>query len=311
MSLSTPQLIVIAGPTASGKSELAQQIALERRGEILNFDSQQFYRGLEIGTGKVPKNQQRVPHWFLEVVEPGERISAMDFVRMAEPVLAELHRKNKLPILVGGTGLYLRALVEGLDLLPGRDPEIRQKLETELRQKGVFALYQRLQEIDPLRAQQIQAQDSARIIRALEIFQSTGQLPSQLLTRGRPEFLKYPTQTYWLSPPREELWKRIEVRVGEMFAQGWIQEVEDLLNTGHDPRVWPHRPLGYADIAEALEQGREKEPALQEKIVVKTRQYAKRQGTFFRGLFANPAYQKQGSSLILRKNFGDEAIVNA
>lgn len=297
-----PQLIVIAGPTAAGKSALAQQIALARDGEVLNFDSQQFYKDISIGTGKVLPKDQQVPHWFLDAVAPGKNMSAMDFVRMARPVIDRLHQKNKLPILVGGTGLYLRALLEGFDPLPPRHPQIRTRLEARLKEVGPATLHQELQKIDPKRAAQIMPQDGQRLVRALEIFEITGKPPSKLLQRGRATRLHYISETHWLSPPRALLWERIAARVRQMFVDGWMEEVRGLMAQGQDPRHWSHRPLGYAEIAEAIAQGQGESEELIEKIVLKTRQYAKRQETFFKGLFLSEAYQKEGSSLIVLRD---------
>ncbi len=289
-------IILIVGPTASGKSDFAQDLAESMGGEVVNVDSQQFYRGLDIGTGKLAPEKRRVPHWLLDICEPGEWMSAMDFVRRAEILLLEIVRRGKVPILVGGTGFYVRALLEGLDDLPPRNPQIRKQLEAEAEHEGWQALYQRLQQVDPLSAAKIGPQDSARLIRYLEIFLLSGQTPSQLFQKQKGEPLRYVTHTYWLRPCREVLRERIALRVRSMIELGWLEEIRQFLLGGESPLQWSAKPIGYRELTRVLTEGLPLEQAIEE-IIQKTRQYAKRQETFFKGLFSNPAYQNDGSIL--------------
>lgn len=295
---SRPRVLLVAGPTASGKSDFAQKLALEQGGEIINADSQQFFRGLEIGTGKVPPQQRKVRHWFLDLCEVGQAMTAMDFVKRADLLIGKLSQEGKVPIVVGGTGLYLRALFEGLDRLPPRDPKVRNKLEAQIQEQGTEFLHHRLQEVDPESARRISPKDPQRLVRYLEIFHLTGEAPSKLQKQGRPDRLRFCTQTYWLRPDRPWLRNRIKMRVEQMMAAGWVREVEDLLKQQLDPRHWEHRPIGYAELAEACSEGQDLQEVTQE-IIRKTQQYAKRQETFFRGQFRGSAYQSHGSQIHL------------
>ncbi|MCE9624432.1 MAG: tRNA (adenosine(37)-N6)-dimethylallyltransferase MiaA [Deltaproteobacteria bacterium] len=284
-----PSIVVVAGATASGKSEFAENLALEIGGEILNADSQQFYKGFDIGTGKVPPGQRRSPHWLLDLCRPGERMTAMEFVRHAEAAIADVSARGRVPVLVGGTGLYLKALLEGLDEMPPRHPEIRAKLQEEAQVLGAPALHSRLQEIDPVSAAKISPQDPLRIIRYLEISMAAGRPASELMRGERPAELRFPTRTHWLRPERSVLAQRIAERVEAMFRAGWMEEVRLLQEQGFDPRVLENRPIGYVEVADALAGLRSVEDAKAE-IIFRTRQYAKRQETFFRGMFSHPAY---------------------
>lgn len=296
---------MVAGPTASGKSALGLQLAKRWNGEIINMDSQQCYAGLVVGTGKPGPREGGVAHWLYEEVGPGEWMSAGEFARRAEQCISEMRKRGKTPVLVGGTGLYIRALLEGLDPLPARDEKIRARLEQERQEEGLAALYRRLADIDPASVQRISPQDAVRIVRSLELWELTGTAPSLLLRKGRAERLCYSTRTYCLTPDRELLREAIRHRVHEMFRGGWVEEVRGLLHRQQDPGAWPNKPIGYLEIAEAL-QGRRSMEEVLETIVRKTQQYAKRQETFFRGLFANPAYRQSGSSLQFLTSFGTE-----
>ncbi|HCU24433.1 MAG TPA: tRNA (adenosine(37)-N6)-dimethylallyltransferase MiaA [Deltaproteobacteria bacterium] len=293
-----PDLIVVAGATATGKSAFAEGLACERGGEILNADSQQFYRGFDIGTGKPPEAERRVPHWLYDACAPGESMSAMEFVRRAEILIKELRARGKLPVVVGGTGLYLKALLEGFDPLPGRDPELRRRLEIEFQREGGEALRERLRKIDPASAAWIPAGDRSRLIRYLEIGELTGRAPSEQMRRSRPERLRFRTETFWLRKERETLRKKIAARVEAMLQAGWLEEVRNLLAAGVDPRKLENRPIGYSELAEVVLGKRKLEEAAAE-IILRTQQYAKRQETFFRAMFAHAAYREQGSELNL------------
>ncbi len=290
-----PSIVAVVGATASGKSEFAESLAEKIGGEILNADSQQFYRGFDIGTGKVPPERRRVPHWLLDLCEPGQRMTAMEFSRRAEAVIGELQGRGRVPILVGGTGLYLKALLEGLDELPPRDPELRLRLQEEFRSQGGGELHRRLQAFDPTLAERVRPEDPLRLVRYLEIAQLTGKPPSQLLRRQRPSVLRFPTQTYWIQPDRETLRHRIAARVLAMLESGWLEEVRGLVSSGLDPRRLENRPIGYSELADVLE-GRDL-GEVRDQIILRTQQYAKRQQTFFRGLLEHHAYQEGASKL--------------
>lgn len=292
----SPELLLVAGATATGKSALGIALAQAQGGEILNADSQQFYRGLDIGTGKVPAAERVVPHWLLDVCEPGATMTAMSFAEQAQTRITEMKGRSILPIIVGGTGLYLRALLEGLDPLPPRHPEIRERLNAEIKDKGSEALFLRLKEIDLASAEKISPNDSSRLIRYLEIAEVTGKAPSEILKKGRAAKLNYRVQTHWIQVPRPELRERIKTRVHEMMAQGWMEEVQGFMNKGHGPHHWENKPIGYLDLAKVCMGELKLEDAIKN-IILRTQQYAKRQEIFFRGLFKNPAYQKSGSQI--------------
>lgn len=301
MGNSSTSILVIAGPTASGKSDYAQSLALQLKGEIINADSQQFYQGLDIGTGKVLAREQKVPHHLLDILRPGDRMTAMDFARQADRLIQEIKAKKKVPIVVGGTGFYLRALLEGLDPLPARHDALRAELEKRLQSEGPEALYEELQKADPQSAQKIALQDRSRLVRYLELFYLSGKKPSELFQNKRLEKLRYPTETHWLAPPRAFLRSRIALRVRLMLESGWLKEVEGLVKKGLPPQQWPIKPIGYREIQDYLE-GRFSLEECEKLIIKKTRAYAKRQETFFRGLFDLPAYAKAGSRLKVFKN---------
>ncbi|HEX5033427.1 MAG TPA: tRNA (adenosine(37)-N6)-dimethylallyltransferase MiaA [bacterium] len=294
--VSETAIVMVAGPTAAGKTAFAESLALEQGGELLNADSQQFYRGFDIGTGKTPPAERRVPQHLLDLCEPGQGMSAAEFSRLADAQIAELGRRGKLAVVVGGTGLYLKALCEGLDELPSRDAKIRGELQAEWQAGGGPEMHRRLEEIDPEVAARVPPTDPVRLVRYLEIARITGEAPSRLLRRERPVRLRYPVQSYWLQPDRAELRARIARRVAEMFEKGWLEEVERLLRRGIDPRRLESKPLGYAECTQVLS-GRLSQGEAEAKIVLKTSQYAKRQETYFRGLFSHPAYTHFGSSL--------------
>jgi tRNA dimethylallyltransferase len=299
---------LVIGPTASGKSEYGQGLALKRNGEVVNFDSQQFYRGLDIGTGKLAKGEQKVPHWLMDTLDPGDWMSAGEFARQARTLIDQIQSRGKFPVLVGGTGLYLRALLEGLDPLPPRQPEIRKMIIHELERLGTPSLHQRLKEVDPSLAEKIGINDRSRITRFLEIYEITHRPPSTLLKKGRAEKLRFAVETHWLCPPRDILRDRIGRRVREMFTSGWVEEVRQLKEQGHDPLAWENKPIGYAEIAKNLITGGDW-IKIEELIIKKTCRYAKRQDTFFRGLLKNPAYKRGGSTVKLLKFLGNQSEV--
>jgi len=237
-------------------------------------------------------------------------MTAMEFAGQAELCINDIQERGKVPILVGGTGLYLRALLEGLDPLPSRDPVIRQRLQKELEELGNQKLFERFEKIDPLQAKKISPNDSSRLIRFLEIFELSGQAPSSLMKRGRGKTLKYSVESYWLQPARSALRDRIAQRVAHMFADGWVDEVRNFMKKGQDPRQWENKPIGYGDIAQALALDGDRQ-GVQDKITQKTQQYAKRQDTFFRGLFENPAYQGKDCFLRIIKDFGTNSVLDS
>ena len=276
-----PPLVAIVGPTASGKSDAAIGLAQMLDGEIINLDSLQIYRYLNIGTGKMPLEERcGIPHHLLDILEPRESYDAACFQRDADRCIEEIRERGKRPILVGGTGLYLRALLHGLFDTPS-DPAIRAGLQEEANQSGLPVLYARLQEVDPTAAGKIGENDSIRIIRALEIFAITGQPFSALAAAHGHREQRHEAQILGINPERSLLYERIDRRIDSMFAEGWTAEVEMLRERGITPEMKPMQCIGYREINQMLDGLHPPEEAI--RLIRKhTRGYARRQLTWFR-----------------------------
>jgi tRNA dimethylallyltransferase len=274
------RLLVLAGPTASGKTALGIALARRLDGEIVNADSQQVYRGLDVGTAK-PTAEERAaaPHHLLDLVEPGAGMDAARWAALADEAVAAISARGRLPIVVGGTGLYLRALLHGVVAAPGRDPALRAALEEEAARLGRPALHARLAAIDPEAAARIRPMDLVRIIRALEIA-AGGTRPSELYAAHGFQEERYAATLLALDPPRAELHARIEARAAAMFERGLLEETRRLLDrTGG---VLPERlPIGYAEAAGVLAGELPREEAIR-RVQVAHRQYARRQVIWLR-----------------------------
>lgn len=272
------RLIVICGPTASGKSDLAIGIAKEIGGEIVNADTMSLYRNMNIGTAKVmPEEQQGIPHHMIDVLDPSEDANVAWFQREARKVIDDIMARGKTPILVGGTGLYIKAVVDEMNF-PETNPEIRQRLNAEAEELGKAAMYERLQKLDPAAAIAIDSQNLRRVIRALEVIEITGKPYTANLPQ---EGATYYPDTVWigLDVPREVLDERIKVRAEKMFENGLIEEVRDLVLDGLMSGTTARLGHGYAQIIE-FQMGLNMDP-IEETIIV-TRQYARRQETWFK-----------------------------
>lgn len=277
------RLLVIMGATATGKSELALRLAGAMDAEIVNADALQIYRGLDIGTAKpTPEMRRRVPHHLLDVCDPEERFSAGEYAERAGAVLADLDRRGKPGILVGGSGLYLRALLDGLSPLPRSDPEVRRALEERLEEHGLPALYAELQRLDPVTAERLMAGDRQRILRALEVERLSGR-PLSSWVRDRPTGAAplAHAERIGLTLARSILYDRIADRVGKMIERGWVAEVENLLRRGARPEAPAFQAIGYRQLIKYLHGGWSLEEAVTD-ITRATRRYAKRQQTWFR-----------------------------
>jgi tRNA dimethylallyltransferase len=272
------RLIVICGPTASGKSDLAIGIAKEVNGEIVNADTMSLYRNMNIGTAKVmPDEQQGIPHHMIDVLEPSEDANVAWFQREARKVIDDIMARGKTPILVGGTGLYIKAVVDEMNF-PETNPEIRDRLNAEAEELGKAAMYERLKKLDPAAAIAIDSQNLRRVIRALEVIEITGKPYTANLPQ---EGATYYPDTVWigLDVPREVLDERIKERAHKMFENGLIEEVRDLVLDGLMSGTTARLGHGYAQIIE-FQMGLNMDP-IEETIIV-TRQYARRQETWFR-----------------------------
>ena len=276
-------LIAIVGPTASGKSDLGLHLAESFSGEIVNYDSVQIFRHLNIGAAKPSaEERQRVPHHMIDIREPTDVFTAGDYQREARKVLGEIRNRRKVPILVGGTGLYLRALIEGLFNGPTRSMYWRNRLEMMAERKGRAYLHRVLQRLDPLAAARIAERDKPKVIRALEVRLETGKPLSQHLDeRPRQPLTGFDVHFVGLNPGREDLYKRIDERVCRMFETGLVEEVRHLLAQGIPPSAKPFEAIGYRHVIADLDSAIAREETI--RIIQRdTRRYAKRQMTWFR-----------------------------
>ncbi len=282
MNEAAARLLVILGPTASGKSELAIRLAQELGGEILACDSTQVYRRFDIGTGKVPSAQRRgIPHHLIDLVEPDEVFTAGEYATRATVTLREVTARGKLPIMTAGTGLYLRALLEGLSDAPSRSEELRERLRRKARQRGALYLHAVLTRLDPAAAKRIAPRDTQKIIRAIEMRMLAGKSVQEIHGAGRKGLEGYAVTKIGLNPPRAALYERIHARVQGMLAAGWLGEVRRLIGEGIPREAKPFQFIGYAELREHIE-GRLSVDAAIESIQQATRRYAKRQLTWFR-----------------------------
>ncbi len=276
-------LIALVGPTASGKSALSLHLAARFGGEVVNFDSMQVYRGVEIGTGKLPAAERAgIRHHMLEAADPREFFSAGEFARRVQLLLPEISARQSLPILAGGTGLYLRALLEGLFEGPPREESIRSRLHRLAAAGRLPRLYRWLSRVDPESGSRIMPRDRLRIIRALEVHLLTGIPLSEHFRLSRRPLAGYQAFLIGLNPAREELYQRINRRVGRMIEDGWVEEVHSLLAAGVPRDSQAFAALGYRRIIEFLDGSISMEETV-EQIQMATRRYAKRQWTWFRG----------------------------
>lgn len=277
-----PKLIIITGPTASGKSSLAIEMALHFNGEIVNADSMQVYRGMDIGTAKVPiEERMGIPHHLLDVVDPSAEFNASIYRLLAEPILKDIDSRNKVCFLVGGTGLYIKTLLGGLLDCPPMNYELRNKLYQDYETHGLPYLHDQLRRLDPESALNIHPHDKTRVIRALEIIHLSKQpLSSLTLKHGFKEKL-FQTIKIGFHIEREKLYDRINHRSVFMIETGLVEETQSLLDKGYSPDLKTMKSLGYRHAVQFLnkEWGRDE---FIRKLQVDTRRYAKRQLTWFR-----------------------------
>lgn len=275
-----PAIVTIAGPTASGKTAAALHLARLLGGELVGADSIQVYRGFDIGSAKpTPEELGGVPHHLIDVLDPDERIDAMGFARLADATIEDVARRGRVPIVVGGTGLWLRALLRGLVDVPPPDPVLRRDLEEQAERLGAPALHARLARIDPKSAATIHPNDALRIVRALEVFEQTGRPLGELRAEHALGAPRYPTLFVVLEPAPDVARARIEARVDRMLAAGWVDETRQLLER------WPSSArafgsVGYKQIVAHL-RGDSSLAEARAAILKATRTYARRQRTWF------------------------------
>lgn len=279
-----PNILVICGPTASGKTALAVELALRFGGEVVSADSMQVYRRMDIGTAKpTPEETRGVPHHMIDVAQPEENYSVARYVQEAVPIVDDILARGKLPIVAGGTGLYIDHLVAGRQFAPfAPDSGLRAELQAQAKAEGLPALYARLERADPDAAARLHPNDEKRIIRALEVFLSTGKPLSRFDAESRALPNRYTPLTIALNfRERPWLWERIDRRVDEMLARGLEGEVRSLLAEGIPPDCTAMQAIGYKEIAAAIRSGRPVSEGAEE-VKLRSRQYAKRQITWFR-----------------------------
>jgi tRNA dimethylallyltransferase len=302
--MNLPLLVVILGPTASGKTALSLHVAEQMQGEIVSCDSVAVYRELEIGTAKPSKEErQRVPHHLIDIAGPEDLITAGDYSRLARQAIAEITSRGNLSIVVGGSGLYLRALLEGLFPGPPRSEELRIRLRERSVERGTDYLHKLLRRIDPAAAQTIHANDVPKVVRALEVSISARAPMTGLWQQGRDALHGFKILRIGLNPNREALYARINQRAREMFSTGLLEETRTLIER-YGSSVWPLNSLGYKQAIQHLRG----ELSLEQAIVAAQqghRNYAKRQMTWFRREPEIHWIAEFGSDATVRKQVAD------
>jgi tRNA dimethylallyltransferase len=277
-----PPVLAILGATATGKSELGMALAEAFGGEIVNADALQVYRGFDIGTAKPSLEERaRVPHHLIDILEPHERYSAGEFARRAHEAIADIEERGRVPVVVGGSGLYLRALFEGISPVPPGDPETRHALRERLEAEGLAPLRAELRRLDPETAARLTAGDTQRILRALEVALVSGRPLSSWISEQPFGTQRLAGIRVGLTLPRSILYDRIAGRVARMMEAGWREEVAELLRQGLSPSLPAFQAIGYRQLVRYLEGNGSLEQAAAETIV-ETRRFAKRQETWFR-----------------------------
>lgn len=280
--MSEPTVVAILGPTATGKSALALALAARHHGEIINCDSTAVYRGFDIGTDKVSPDQRLdVPHHLIDIVEPTAEYTAAQYARDAAVAIRDIQARGRLPLVVGGTGFYYRALTRGLFPGPGRDDDVRERLEAVARRRGVLFLHRMLKRFDPASAVRIQPRDLKRIVRALEVFWLTGQPLTDHFVNTTSPIAGMRVITIALRLPAAEVSARVTRRVDEQFERGLLDEIRALIARGVPESARPFGGLVYRQALEHLHGVRD-EPATRALIAQENRRYARRQLIWFR-----------------------------
>ncbi len=278
-----PKILVIVGPTASGKTRMAVELAQRHNGEVISADSMQIYRTMDIGTAKPTKEEMGgIPHHMIDVADPEEDFSVARYVEMAARCVDDVLERGKLPIVAGGTGLYIDSLLSGRTFAPfSPDSALRGELERELEEKGGQAMLEALAQVDPEAAQRLHPNDHKRIIRALEVYRSTGKTITQHNRETQAIPPRYNALTIGLAfQDRQAMWRRIDQRVDEMVAAGLEDEVRRLLTSGISPKCTAMQAIGYKEFTQALS-GEMTWQEAADVVKLRSRQYAKRQLTWF------------------------------
>jgi tRNA dimethylallyltransferase len=293
-----PALVAIAGPTGSGKSSLALHVAGRFQGEILNCDSVQIYRYFNVGTAKLPlAERQGIPHHLIDVAEPDEVFTAGDFARAGREILKEIAGRSRLPVVTGGTGFYLRALIEGLAPGPERNVDLRARLQ-QREERRAGSLHRILRRLDPRTAARMHPNDVPKVMRAVEICLSSRRSATEVFAAGREALEGFRVLRIGLFPDREQLYERLDRRVDAMFADGLVDETAAILARGFAESSKPFESIGYKQALQVVHG----ELSVKDAVFYAkraTRQYAKRQMTWFR--------QEPGIEIV--RGFGDDAAV--
>jgi tRNA dimethylallyltransferase len=294
-------LVAIVGPTASGKSALGISLAEPLHGEVVACDSTQLYRGFDVGTAKPGASERRgVPHHLIDVLDPSEEATAGGYRQLAVSVLEDLTQRKRLPVFTVGTGLYLRALLEGLADVPQRSDELRERLRTSAEEHSPGYLHRALKRLDPEAARKIAPADEQKLIRAIEVCVLARKPISEVHRTGRKHLKGWRAVKIGLMPPREQLQARINRRTDLMLERGWLSEVQSLLQSGLNEVAKPFDFIGYRELR-AVVQGEISLEQAREAIQQATRRYAKRQLTWFR----------KETDVRWFSGFGDDADVQA
>ncbi|MGB9731560.1 MULTISPECIES: tRNA (adenosine(37)-N6)-dimethylallyltransferase MiaA [Calditerrivibrio] len=273
---------IITGYTASGKTDISLKLAEKLDIEIISADAFQVYRFMDIGTGKPSKNElAKIKHHLIDCLNPEEVYSAGIFFEKTETIIEDILKRNKIPLVVGGTGLYVEVLTKGIFKSPKVDKELRQQILNDMEDKGIDYFYHQLILKDAEYAKKISKKDKNKITRAFEIMETTG----MTVTEAHRNFHRYPKfdyEIFIIEKDRKELYKSIDERVLKMFQKGWVDEVNHLLNLGYSPENHSFKAIGYREIASFIKNGYPSIEKLIQDIQTKTRQFAKRQYTWFR-----------------------------
>ncbi len=303
--MTRPLVVAVLGPTATGKSALSLAIAERFGGEVINCDSTAVYRGFDIGTDKLPMVDRRgIPHHLIDIVDPDGEYTAAQYARDASAIIRDIHARGRLPIVAGGTGFYFRALTRGLFPGPGRDADLRVRLDAIAAKRGVERLHRMLRRIDPAAAARIQPRDQKRIVRALEVYLITGRPLTEHFADTASPIPDMDVRAIGLTLPAAQLAARVARRVDEQFARGLLDEMRALLAKGVPEHARPFGGLVYRQALEHLHGVRD-EPATRALIVQENRRYAKRQLVWFRkepGLtwFEGPGESSATTGSVLR-----------
>jgi tRNA dimethylallyltransferase len=276
-----PKILVITGPTCSGKKSLAMKAAVQFNGEIVSADSRKIYRFLNIGTAKpTEEHLRKIPHNLIDIINPDEPFSVGDWIIRASEAVKRILEKDKLPVISGGTGFYIKAFQEGITAGINSDPDIRENLKKKLKENGVPALYEKLKEIDPERAKELSENDTFRILRALEIYYSTGKIFSSFRNETKITGGDYEYYSVFIEPERKELYNKIDSRVDKMISDGLVEELKTVIEMGYSLDLTSLNTVGYKEWFPFFDNKMSFEEC-RETVKRNTRRYAKRQMTWF------------------------------